>query len=172
MVENFVTKHFKLVVTFLIIISLGFIIYKVFFKNNSDTKIEIVTSTSKFYTVSNCANQYLGYLVDKDVDNLLLLLDKNYKKNNNINSNNIFDKISILDRRYSFNAQKMYQETLNNDIVKYYLKGYLYVDDIDSSYNDRKDYYLIILLDNKNSTYSVIPYDGELFIKEDVDAKK
>ena len=135
-----------------------------FGESNVDNKIKIVKSSSKFYTVSSCVNRYLSYLYAEDVDNLLILLDNNYKKKNDINSNNFFDKISKLDNNYSFEARKMYEQVINDNVTKYYVKGYLIKEGINSYYNDKKDFYLIVNLDTKNSTYSVIPYEGDIFI--------
>lgn len=61
--------------------------------NKDDNKINIVKSSSKFYTVSGCVNRYLNYLYSEDVDNLMLLIDKSYKNKNNINSKNFLIKL-------------------------------------------------------------------------------
>ena len=135
-----------------------------FGESNVDNKIKIVKSSSKFYTVSGCVNRYLNYLYSEDVDSLLILIDKSYKNNNNINKNNFFDKIGKLDNLYTFEARKIYEQVINDNITKYYVKGYLLEEGINSNLSVKSDYYLIVNLDTKNSTYSIIPYDGELFL--------
>lgn len=132
--------------------------------NKDDNKINIVKSSSKFYTVSGCVNRYLNYLYSEDVDNLMLLIDKSYKNKNNINSKNFFDKIDKLDNMYTFEARKMYEQVINKNVTRYYVKGYLIKESINSDFNDKQDYYLIVNLDTKNSTYSISPYDGDVFI--------
>lgn len=152
------------------IIAIVLVIYQLISNNDKKNDYEIVTSSSKFYTVSNCVDRYLNYLSSEDVDNLLILIDNSYKKKYNVNKNNFFDKVDKLDSIYSFVAKKMYQEKINKNITKYYVKGYLLKEDLNVS-NEKIDYYLVVLLDTKNSTYSIIPYDGEIFNKEDINEK-
>lgn len=164
MKENVWSDKRKLLIIGFGILAIIVLFIHFFFGNKDDNKINIVKSSSKFYTVSSCVNRYLSYLYAEDVDNLLILLDNNYKKKNDINSNNFFDKISKLDNNYSFEARKMYEQVINDNVTKYYVKGYLIKEGINSYYNEKKDFYLIVNLDTKNSTYSVIPYEGDIFI--------
>lgn len=171
MMDNFMTKRNKiLIIIILVVVALILIFYLIFNSNKKSNNISIVTSSSKFYTVSNCVSRYISYLNADDSDSIYLLLDSSYKKKNNISIDNVLDNIGRFDNNYSFQATKMFQEDLNSNITKYYVKGYLSVEDIDSSTN-RSDYYLIVLLDTKNSTYSIIPYDGEIFDKEEYNEK-
>lgn len=163
--ENKVSKKQIILIIIGIIIALLLIIFKLFFSDNKKD-FEIVTSTSKFYTVSNCINRYLTYLSAGDTENLMLLLNKSYKNKNNITSNNLFDKIDKFDELYSFQARKMYQDVINDNVTKYYVYGYLIKEGIDDSFVQEKvDYYFIVYLDSKNSTYSIEPYDGIIFLE-------
>lgn len=155
----------KIIIVILCVTAIVLILLKVFNNNKKTSNIQIVTSTSKFYTVSNCADRFLKYLSSENIDNLLILLDDSYKKDNNISKDNIFNIINRLDGEYSFNAKKMYQQKINDNIMKYYVKGYILKEDIDNN-GEKIDYYIIVLLDENNSTYSIIPYDEELFNKE------
>ena len=152
-----------------VIIALIIILFKIFGGSKDSSKIEIVRSSSKFYTVSNCVSRYLNYLYSEDTDNILLLLNSTYKKNNNINSNNLFDKISKLDDSYDFEARKMYEKVINEHIVKYYVYGYLSNNSFD--FDNKIEYYIVIYLNSKNSTYSVEPYNGDIFKNGDNDEK-
>ena len=164
------TKKNKILIVIFSIISIILIIFQIFNNDKKQSNIEIVKSSSKFYTVSNCIDRYLKYLFNEDVDNILLLLDKNYIKENNISKDNLFSKIDKFDGINSFVGKKMYQEVIKDNITKYYVKGYLLKDVLDNS-DVMVDYYIIVILDNKNSTYSIIPYDGEIFSKEDLNEK-
>lgn len=171
MLDNFMTKRNKIIIIVLcVIVALILIFYQIFNFDKKSNNINIVTSSSKFYTVSNCVSRFISYLNANDSDSIYLLLDSAYKKKNNISINNVLDNIGRFDNYYSFQATKMFQEELDSNITKYYVKGYLSVEDIDYSSN-RTDYYLIVTLDTKNSTYSVIPYDGEIFDKEEYNEK-
>ena len=170
MKDYVLSKKNRLLLILVLIVVIIFIVYRILSNNNDKHDIKIVESSSKFYTVSNCVSRYINYLNSEDVDNILLLLDNSYKKKNNISSNNLFSKIFKLDNYYSFEARLMYQEDVKDYIIKYYVKGYLIKEDMDFS-NDKIDYYLIVILDSKNSTYSIIPYNEELFNKEVLNGK-
>lgn len=164
--EKVWTKKNIIIISLLIVLAIGILIYKFFIGNNDgDSSIKIVTSNSKFYTVSSCVDRYLDYLINEDSDNLLLLLDKSYKKNNNLNKDNLFSKIDKFDGLYSFEARKMYQEIINDDLTKYYVFGYLIKEDIDYDINDiGKPFYIIVYLNTSNMLYSIVPYDGKIFV--------
>lgn len=164
MEENVWTKKRTLLIIGFGILAIILLIIHFIGGNKDDNKINIVKSSSKFYTVSGCVNRYLNYLYSEDVDNLMLLIDKSYKNKNNINSKNFFDKIDKLDNMYTFEARKMYEQVINKNVTRYYVKGYLIKESINSDFNDKQDYYLIVNLDTKNSTYSISPYDGDVFI--------
>lgn len=153
-----------LIILALVIVFIAIIIYKVFFGKSDEPDINIVKSSSKFYTVSNCVSRYLNYLYYEDTENMILLLDNSYKKKNHINNSNVFNNIDKLDGLYNFDARKMYEEIISDSITKYYVYGYLLKDDIDlNSYSDKKDFYIIVYLNSDKLLYSVAPYDGELF---------
>lgn len=164
--EKVWTKKNIIIISLLIVLAIGILIYKFFIGNNdNEGSIKIVTSNSKFYTVSSCVDRYLDYLINEDSDNLLLLLDKSYKKNNNLNKDNLFSKIDKFDGLYSFEARKMYQEIINDDLTKYYVFGYLINEDIDYDINDiGKPFYVIVYLNTSNMLYSIVPYDGKIFV--------
>lgn len=170
MKEKIIKNKQTILIILGVIIALIIILFKIFGGSKDSSKIEIVRSSSKFYTVSNCVSRYLNYLYSEDTDNILLLLNSTYKKNNNINSNNLFDKISKLDDSYDFEARKMYEKVINEHIVKYYVYGYLSNNYFD--YDNQIEYYIIIYLNSKDFTYSVEPYDGNIFKNGDNDEKK
>lgn len=152
-----------LILIFALVAIIILIIY--FFGNKKEEKFSIVTSSSKFYTVSNCVSRYINYLYTEDNENILLLLDSSYKNKHNITNNNLFEKLGKLDYPYSFEAKKMYQEFINKNTIKYYISGYLIKEDMDGNdYSEKEPYYIIVCLNLKNSTYSITPYDGDIFV--------
>lgn len=155
------------------IIAIVLVVFQLFNHEKKDYDIEIVTSSSKFYTVSNCVDRYLSYLSGEDIENLLVLIDNSYKKKNNVTKENLFSKVDKLDGIYRFEAKKMYQQEINDNITKYYVKGYLISEGLNDEITiNKSQYYIIVLLDNSNSTYSIIPYDGDIFNKEEMNEKK
>ena len=173
MEDNKLTKKQKVLAYALTFVLVVLIVLKFVFKDEEKKQLDIVTSSSKFYTVSSCVNRYIDFVYNEDSEKILEVLDSKYKTKNNLNKNNLFDKLDRLDKEYDFEARKMYQEKINDDVMAYYVKGYL-IENIMSNnlVNEKKDFYIIVYLDSKNSTYSVVPYDGEVFIEEEQNEKK
>lgn len=164
--KEFVIKNKnKILIFVLLFLVVVVFLFKIFSDDNKKSKISIVTSSSKFYTVSSCISRYINYLYSEDVDNIILLLDNSYRKKNNIDASNLFDNIEKFDSFYSFQARKMYEEKINDSITKYYVYGYLLKEELDNyNYSEKKDYYIIIYLNSTKDLYSVAPYDGDIFI--------
>lgn len=56
----------------------------------------------------------------------------------------------------------IYVEDISENITKYYVKGNLFQDDMDTQIK-LKEYYIIINIDNENKLFDVTPYDGKIF---------
>lgn len=160
-------KNQKIFAVILVIILVMFGIYNLFFKKSKEEKIDtktitVVKDNDRFYTVASCVNKYLSYLSSNDVDNLYLLLNDGYKKENNITKENINDFIKKTMEFVTFNPRKMFEQRLSKDVYKYYVKGYIRKD----TFNDigsKEEYYIIVIMDQSNLTFSIMPYDGEMF---------
>lgn len=167
--EKVEKRNIIILVIIAIILISGIIVYETFFNKsnvNEETEVSILKDNSRFYTVSSCINRYLTYLTNNDVDNLVLLVDENYKKENNIDKNNILEHLPRLDKRYSFSAKKIYEQKLNDEYTKYYVYGLL-IEEIfseEDSVKNALDFYTIVTINSKDHTYSITPYDGEMFI--------
>lgn len=173
MEDRNLTKSQKFIFSLLALFAIVLIGFKFFNHNKQDNKLNIVTSSSNFYTVSSCVNRYLNYIYQQDNNSILDVLSDNYISKNNINKNNVIDKIGKLDKKYGFEARKMYEQEVNDNVKKYYVKGFLVEESLSDNYQIEKvNYYLIVYLDSKNSTYSIEPYDGKVFLKEEQNEKK
>jgi len=99
---------------------------------------------------------------------MLLLIDENYKKKNNITEDNILDKFVNVEQDSTFKSNKMYYEEMKSGITKYYVYGQIQKNQIfdeDTEINIKGvDSYFIIYIDIENEIFSVEPYDGEIFI--------
>ena len=157
-------KKYVIILLLILVAALG--IYYIFFNNNTKKEtnnIRIVTSYNDFYTVNSCLYRLITYIYNKDVDSLSLVIDKNYLKNNNIDKSNILSILPSVDEISTFVSRKMYQEKINDNIVKYYVSGYIEVETFDGL-GDRTNTYFIVYLDSNHKTFSIEPYDGEVFI--------
>jgi len=160
-------KKILAIVLVSLVVLLG--IYNLFFNKSDvvDEKIDtetisIVDDNSRFFTVSSCVSKYLNYLSSKDTDNLLILLSEEFKTVNSITDLNIYSYIGSLDEPKNFSPRKMYEQRLSKSIYKYYVYGYIYSESIDSIAS-KQEYYLVVLLDEKNMTFAIEPYDGSMF---------
>lgn len=161
----------RLVAVGLVIIAIVVVIINVVFNATEEKKteenIQIVLNYSNFYTVNSCLYRTINYISQKDKKSLLLILSENYKKNNNINIENVINLFPEIDNDYNFKSTKMYYERVSNNLTKYYVSGnieknQIYDDDIilDAQF---KEMFFIVYLDSKNKTFSIEPYDGSLF---------
>lgn len=160
-------KSQKILAVVLVIILVMFGIYNLFFKKSKEEKIDtktitVVKDNDRFYTVSSCVNKYLTYLSSNDVDNLYLLLNEGYIKENNITKENINDFIKPITDNLSFSPNKMFEQRLSKNVYKYYVKGYIRKDTF-GQIGEKEIYYIIVIMDQSNLTFSIIPYNGEMF---------
>ena len=141
-------------------------------KNNKKTNnIEIVTNYNDFYTVDSCIYRIITYINSNNNDNLLLVLNDKYKKENNITG--ISDLMLDIPDNGSFISKKMYYENINDNVKKYYVYGYILpnIMDLDTTEakEEQKEIYFIVYMDEKNLTFSFEPYDGKVFIGGELD---
>ena len=123
---------------------------------------------NEFYTVSNCVDKLFMYINIEDKENISVLLSKEYKKENGVDSINIFSFISKFDKDYSFMPKKMFVQRKSKNVYKYYVYGKKVFDtgeDLGDGYLIGDNYYIVVLLDKSNMTFAVEPYDGEIFNK-------
>lgn len=144
-------------------------------KKAKEQEILIVTNPSNFYTVNSCLYRTITHIASKDYDNLLLLLNDNYKIENKITKENILSIFPKANSSSTYVSEKMYYQELNSNITKYYVMGYVdenKIYDGEDLENIEKNYnYFIVYLDSKNEIFSVEPYDGEIFNKEGLNEK-
>lgn len=144
-------------------------------KENKDKEILIVTNPSNFYTVNSCLYRTITHISSQDYDNLLLLLNDNYKIENKITKDNVLSVFPKVNSSSTFVSEKMYYQELNSNIIKYYVMGYIdenrIYDGEDLENIEKKYTYFIVYLDSKNEIFSVEPYNGEIFNKEGLDEK-
>ena len=130
--------------------------------NNKTPNYVLLNDYSRFFTINSCLYKYISYVSNGDSDSILKILDNDYVKDNNINSNNIYNFITKLDGNYSFKAMKIVYDKDDKDYVTYYVYGYLMEEIIDELPKKEEKYYKVVL-DLNNQTFSVTPYDGEIF---------
>lgn len=161
----------KLVAIILVIITILVVVLTNLLNKDGEqkeNKIEIVTNYSNFYTVDSCLYRTITYIASRDNQSLLSVISDNYKKENNIDTNNVLNVFSEIEEDSIFVSKKMYYEKINNNITKYYVYGHTeknqILDDEITLNNEYKEQYFIVYLDTTNKTFAIEPYSGELFI--------
>lgn len=160
-------RNKKILVVFLILLAVGILVYDKLLKKDPEedidtTTISVVTDRNRFYTVTSCVNKFLTYLTSKNTDSLYLLLDENYKNEKQITKDNIYNFIGTYNNELIFSPKKIFEQRLSRNVYKYYIKGYISADVMDSV-GAKQDYYIIVIQDQENLTFSIMPYDGEMF---------
>jgi len=167
MIKN-MEKERKLFALLLVVAVLILGIYKLFFEKNDNqekidtTTISILNDSNRFFTVSSCVSKYINYLSIKDTNNLLILLSSEYKEKELINEDNLYEKIGNISGTNSFMGKKIFEQRLSKNTYKYYVYGFIQEELMDSI-SAKKDYYIIVILDEENMTFSIEPYDGKMF---------
>lgn len=154
----------------LCLIALIVVIVSIFTKKEESdvaSKISVVDNYSNFYTVDSCLYRTITYLSTDDEDSIYLLLSDNYKKSNNIKKNDVLNLFYDVEENSNFVSKKMYYQTMNKNITKYYVYGQIEPNQLFD--NDvlteliSKDVYFIVYLDTSNKTFSIEPYNGDIF---------
>ena len=161
----------KLVAIILVIITILVVVFTNLFNKEEQKKeneIEIVTNYSNFYTVDSCLYRTITYVASKDTESLLSILSDSYKKENNIDANNILSLFGEIEEDSIFVSKKMYFEQISNNITKYYVYGHIkknqILDDELTIQDDYREKYFIVYLDTENKTFAIEPYNGDVFI--------
>ena len=160
----------KKILMLVIIVSVIFVgVYELFFRKEKieeekiDTEtISVVQDKSKFYTVSSCVSKYLNYLSSRETDKIIILLSDDYKKDNSITSLNVYENLGELNGINTFSPKKMFVQRLSKNVYKYYVKGFIQEESIDYV-GSNQEYFIVVILDEKNMTFAIEPYDGSLF---------
>jgi len=168
--KEYNNKRYKLIIAFIFLCLFCFLIYNLRFNKKeekvvkNESKINLLTDYSRFFTVNSCVYKYITYLQTNNVDSILKVLDTKYKESLNINENNVFEYVENLNGNYSFVTKKIYYEQIDDYNFRYYIYGYLIEDLIDGS-GKKSDRYYIVLFDTNKNIFSIKPYN-EIDFKE------
>ncbi len=109
------------------------------------------------YTIQNILNNYYESLISKETNIVYSLLHETYLINNQINQNNIFNKIETDYENPTFIIEE-FQGYEKNDLKYYFIKGYLISQEYTSENASLTDNLIYeIVVDNNTNTYNIIP---------------
>ncbi len=126
-------------------------------------KIERVTNRDMFFTVASCVENYLNMVTQKETDKLYNLLYDEYKQRFEVTQDNIYEHVGEHVEYQIFKVKEMYKlEKLSNN--KYFVYGTIR-DDTEYSNNEETDYYVTVVMDTMNGTFSIMP-NGFMFAND------
>ena len=163
----------KLLAIILAVLAILVIIISFITKQDKKTtpEILILKQPSEFFTVNSCLYRTMTFVSKKDTDSVLKILDKKYKKENKINAENVLNLFPKTEGEITFVSKKMFYEKLSKSMKKYYVKGMIKANTIHDYVEVEKEpenyLYFIVIMDSKNQTFSVEPYDGAIFVDGD-----
>ena len=146
-------------------------------KTELKSELDDVTDRIKFFTVANCVQKYLDYLnkendsyyrIDEQAnkefiieqneinENIFQLLSQEYIKENKVSVEKVFSYVDDISQKIVFIPMKM--KVLRNSTVDQYV---VYGIEEDTNNKFIRYLYIIINMDNSNSTFSVEPINKE-----------
>ncbi len=135
-------------------------------------EINILKNRNIFYTISSCIDKYTNFISKNDTKALIDILDTKYIKDNNITTNNVINYIDKFKTKQINVVRKIYEQEIDKYNSLYYVY-YTARNDTDSQIEDgyfgeikreeEQDKYIIVKLDFSNETFSIMPYNGEMF---------
>lgn len=143
-----------------------------------------VENIDTFVTVESILNSYVNYNINKDVSAIINVLDESYIKENQIEKENIFSKIEEIQGFPLIMINDMKQKDSSINVTTFFIDYNLEDDTVNftgEALKDAPSYYttqkknskIVINVDNKNNTYTVLPnYTEENNIQNIEEIKK
>lgn len=131
-------------------------------KSNSD-KLTHVNEYNSFFSTSSYINKYINYTSNENKEAILSLLDNNYIVNNNINEDNLFEKVDKYPIGTSISVNNMEYVKVKGNYI-YYVDGTIFQSAFDGR-NEIGKLKCIIQIDFNNLSVSIYPIKEENYKK-------
>jgi len=89
--------------------------------DSSSLNVEPLKNRNIYYTVINCVNQYLKYIVNNENDSIYAILDSKYIKKNNIKKENVLQYVDKLQTKTYFSSTDILEEVVDDTNANYYV---------------------------------------------------
>lgn len=136
-------------------------------KNYIDNSIIMINDTNRFLTITSAINKYNTSIKYEETEELLVMLDKIYVKENKIDSSNVLDKIDSFKSNFIVNIREVYQVRTYNNIYIYYVKAKL----LETNYNslvDRyiRDVYYKVTINENSLAFAIAPLEEKDYVSK------
>lgn len=174
-IRNLDRRSKNILETILIIVfSVGFLVFNLISdaieakkEQEESMKTAIVVDHSRYMTVLGCARKFVKAIQDGDKDNLMILIEKEYREKSGLNISNISNFLPTLDKDgvYDYEGGLMYEHRLSKNVVEYYLEGNIQKSIMDEASTSIK-YDMTITLYESEFTFSIRSGIGDLNYEE------
>lgn len=125
-----------------------------------DDEVVILEDYNLFFSLNDIINKYYQNIFFGNNDENFNLLDDNYKKKNDITSNNISKVWKDVEGENTYYAKKIYVSKKNN-ILYYFINGERYEFIMDKGIYEKKENDSFLLLEDlKTKSYSITPLNS------------
>lgn len=155
------------IVTIVIVVNIERKNNKVDNKNYIDNSVIMLDDSNRYLTITSALNKYNTSIKYEEKEELLLMLDKIYVKENKIDSENVLDKIDTFESNFIINVREVYQVRTYNNIYIYYVKAKL----LETNYNslvDRyiRDVYYKVTINENTIAFAIAPLEEKDYISK------
>lgn len=121
-------------------------------------KTVLVQDDSRYLTVISCIKKYLSYVQNGTPEDIVLLLNDEYKNAYHVTTSNAKNFIPVLskDYVYEYAGAEMYQHRISKGVVEYYVKGKIKATQLDSP-STYIDYNVTVVLYESELLFSIKP---------------
>ncbi len=135
-------------------------------KNIISKEIEELKSDELFFALQNTINSYYNMLSNKKTDDLLNILDDDFKKEKKITSSNLYSIINSEYETVSFIAKSIYYNP-NSSITYYFVNGYLTnLTMMEDDYQYYPNINFLIVVDEKTNYFCIKPLDNSINVSD------
>lgn len=131
-------------------------------KNPNFWDVQIVENANDFYTVASCVDKYIDLWYAQDNEQVYQILNNDYKAENSITQDNVFEVIGKLSNKLIFRPKKMYYENLEDSVQKFYVYATVRPEVMEGR-GEETEYYVEVILNFNNNTFSLTPSTAEEF---------
>ncbi len=120
-----------------------------------------VTNYNIFYFVNNNINTLINYTIEKKNEGILNILDEDYKREQNITSNNLEMKIPFYNDEDYYKAKLTKSYQINENITVYYTEGDILNEGYDETTLVKENVKYLLYVDYDNMVCSIEPINEE-----------
>lgn len=118
----------------------------------------LVKDNSRYFTALSCAQRYIESIAYNKTDDVLILLNNEYKGEYGINKNNLNNFIPKLNKELSHDyvGGEMYSKKISKNVTEYYIKGKIKSTEYEAG-STYQNYDLTVILYENTLTFSIRP---------------